>query len=79
MFALKLKSEIYWSAEKVHTDDHVILYVKTLQLIFYANLLSSDRQSDESDWRKQATTTTNRHLGVNYFFKIFERFWFGRY
>ena len=48
----------------MHTDDHVILYVKTLQLIFYANLLSSDRQSDESDWRKQATTTTNRHFGV---------------
>ena len=53
--------------KKVHTDDPVILYVKTLQLIFYANLLSSDRQSDESDWRKQATTTTNRHIGVKYF------------
>ena len=35
----------------MHKDEHIILYVKTLQLIFYANLLVS-KQSDESDWRK---------------------------
>merc|ERR1711892_240749 len=56
--AITIRVVEFGDDDEVHTDEHVILYVKTLQLIFYANLLSS-KQSNESDWRHAHVATSS--------------------